>query len=421
MKKLSYLLFLLPFALQAQNGKVYGAYPEPASARDAFSRVRVSEPFGLSDIQFQYGLNPLLFDTITVGTGTSITHDVTNRNADLKFTASPTGSKVYMQSFEFFRYQAGKSQQVFVTFNLHGGKANIVKSAGLSDGKNGVELVLSGTTPQFRILSGTDEGSETVSQSFWNIDKFDGTGPSKITIDFTKVQILILDFQALYVGRVRVGFDIDGQVYYAHNFDHANVDTNPYFQTANLPIRVGMVSSATVTDSIAFVCSSVISEGGQEDISSYLFSVEGTVTAASGTDTYILGVQPATTFNGFVNRTKLILESIDIVVTGNNPIMYKVAIGQALTGATPATINSFCPFQSVTGTLSGTPSIVLAQGYCAATNNTKVSISKPIALRYPITLDHDGAVRDLGRIVVLVQGIGGTSATRCILNFKVNY
>ena len=411
-------LFLLPSVIYAQ---IYAVQPEPAAARDAFSRIRVSEPFGVFDGQFQYGLNPLLYDTITIGSGATITYDATNRNADLKFSSSPSASEVVMQTFEYFRYQAGKSQQIFVTFNMHGAHANIIKYAGYSDGNNGIELFLNGTTANFRILSDTQEGDETVPSGNWNIDKFDGTGPSGLTIDFTKVQILVVDFQALYVGRVRVGFDIDGIVYYAHEFLHANNDTYSYFQTANLPVRVGMYAGATATDSLDFICSAVISEGGQEDPSSYTFSVEGTVTAGSGTDTYIVGIQPDTLFGGFVNRTKLVLESVDVVVTGNSPVLYKVGIGQALTGATATEINNYCPADAVSGTLSGTPAIVLAQGYCAATSQNKSAISRPVSLRYPITLGHDGQPRDLGRITVTVNGVGGTSATRCVLNFKVTY
>jgi hypothetical protein len=44
----------------------------------------------------------------------------------------------------------------------------------------------------------------------------DGTGRSGITLDVTKTQIFIVDLEWLGVGRVRLGFVIDGKIYYCH-------------------------------------------------------------------------------------------------------------------------------------------------------------------------------------------------------------
>jgi hypothetical protein len=236
----------------------------------------------------------------------------------------------------------------------------------------------------------------------------------------TKTQILVLDFQALYVGSVRIGFDINGIIYYAHQFNHANIISSPYIQTANLPVRVGMTSSGTVTSTMNFICASVISEGGQEDNGSYHFAVEGTGTAGNNTDVHILSIQPDTLFKGLTNRQTIVFEGLDLLVTGNTPVRYSVVLGQALTGQTATNVSeTYSGVDAVTGTLSGTAPIVIDMGYCAASNQTKSSISKSFDLRYPITLDHSGVIRNLGRISVLAYGIGATSAVRVVLKFKI--
>lgn len=394
--------------------------PELVSSNfDAFGRLRASNPTSLFDAQLTYGLAPLLYEPITAESGATVTHDSTNHMALMTFSDTPNGGMAYMQTYDFFRYQPGKSQMIFVTFNIKGGVANVVKFAGYSDGNNGVEFVMNGLTPMVRILSDTNAGDASVSQVDWNVDTMDGTGPSGITMDFTKTQILVIDLQALYVGEVRVGFNIDGSTYYVHHFNHANVETVPYIQSANLPVRCGMTCSGTVSTTMNFVCCSVISEGGQEDNLGFLFSAEGTVTAGSGTDTHILSVQPKTTFNSLTNRTKFVLESVDVIVTGNNPVLWKLCIGQALTSTSLTDVNTtYSAVQTIAGTLSGSPAIVVAQGYVGATATTKQSITKPTSVKYPITLNQAGAARDLGRVTVLVQGVGGTSATRCVLNWK---
>ena len=70
------------------------------------------------------------------------------------------------------------------------------------------------------------------------------------------------------------------------------------------------------------------------------------------------------------------------------------------------------------GTLDGTPALVLQQGYVAASATTKGTSSPRISSKIPITLDAAGAVRDNGTYTVLVNGVGGTSATRVILNWR---
>ncbi len=388
---------------------------------DAFSRLRVSSSHSIFDSQLTYDLQPLVFEQITNGSGATITHDSTNRMALMTFSSTPTGGKAIMQTYEHFRYVSGNSQLCLMTFNFGASVSNVLKFAGYSDGTNGIEFQLNGSTKQFSILSATTLGTETVTQSSWNVDKLDGTGASGITLDTTKTNILVIDFQALYVGRVRIGFDIGGVVVYAHEFLHANVSLYPYFQTANLPIRCGMTCTGTVSATMNFICCTVQKENGGLSVEGYDFSQSASVTAASGARTHLLSIQPRTTFNSITNRCKLILEGIDIVVTGNNPIKWELCLGDVLTGTT--TFNNVnTTYSSVdyntAGTTSGSPSIIIATGYVPASNQAKAADHMDVPFKYPICLDAAGAVRTLGRLTLLVQGIGGTSATQGAIKWR---
>lgn len=392
---------------------------------DAFSRLRVSQGTGLFDCQFTYNLRPLLFEQLTAngGGGTaSIAHDATNRCATMTFTNALTGAYSYMQSFEHIPYQPGKGQLAFLTFSFIEAKADVLKFVGLSTRSNGIELQLNGTSGARLVLySDTDVGDETVTQANWNIDTMDGRGDSRINIDWTKSHILVIDYQALYVGRVRVGFDIDGVVYYVHQFTHANEDATPYIQTATLPVRCGMSATATVSTTMRFICCSVISEGGTEDTSGSSFSVEGTVTASSGARTHILSVRPKTTFNSIANRIKFALDSVEVLVTGTNPIYWELCLGQAISGTTTyndvnATYSGF--EYNTAGTISGSPALVIASGYVNSSATNRGAVSRQQVAKYPITLDASGAVRANGTLTLIVTGIGGTSACRAAFNWR---
>lgn len=389
---------------------------------DAFSNLRVAPPSFVADGQLTYDLQPILYQQVTSANG-GIAHDATNRCATLTLTAAESGEDTYMQSYSHYRYQAGRGQEVFITWAGHSLTSNCEMYVRYGNGNNGIGFASDGTLTgsRFEILSDTGNGDQSAAQSSWNRDKLDGTGKSGYTLDPTKTHILVIDVQALYVGRVRCGFDIDGAIIWAHEFYHANFIDVPYIQTANLPIRAGIkATDDAATGSMRFICSCVLSRGGQERIAGYDFSVEGTVTAGSGARTHLLSVRPKTTFNSITNRVEFVLEDIEMLVTGNSPIYWELCLGQALTTPTYADANAtYSAFEYADAeTLSGSPAVVFASGYCAASNQAKGVANRGLTNRYPITLDVAGAVRDMGTLTLLVTGVGGASACRGTIHWK---
>lgn len=391
---------------------------------DAFSNNRVAPPSFVADGQLTYDLQPLLYEQITAGDGT-VTHDATNRCARLRInTATASGENAIMQSFQHYRYQAGRAQEVFITFcfNADTGVAGVRRFAEYGEGSNGIGFQLTSAGKALFINSDTASGDQLVLQGDWNLDTLDGSGPSGITLDTSKTQILVMDIQALYVGRVRCGFDIDGVIYWVHEFRNANVHAVPYIQSANLPIRVGIESTAATEtdDDMLFICSCVLSRGGQDRVAGYNFSVAGTVTAVSGARTHLLSVRPKTVFNGITNRVEFVLEDIEVIATGSSPIYWELVLGQALTTPTYADANAvYSAFEYAEAeTLSGNPAIVIASGFVAASVQSKSSTDRSINNRYPLTLDAAGAVRDLGTLTLLVTGIGGASACRGQMHWR---
>jgi hypothetical protein len=106
-----------------------------------------------------------------------------------------------------------------------------------------------------------------VVQSSWNLDKLDGTGASGLTLNLSRAQILVIDFQWLGVGRVRIGFDIDGILVYVHEFLHANETSVVYMSSGNQPIRYELTHNGTgESSSLEVICATAISEGGLEKL-----------------------------------------------------------------------------------------------------------------------------------------------------------
>lgn len=255
-----------PYGADSTN-PVYIAFPP--SATDAFARLRVSNPYTLFDSQNRYAIDSQ-YDTATTGTGT--TSFLTNEaSVKLEVTGAGVGS-VVRQTFRSFPYQPGKGLLVMATFVMDGStSANLTQRVGYFSTQNGVFFQKVGSTYSFVLRSyvtGVASDARTANQSSWNGDKLNGSGPSGLTLDPSKAQIFWVDFEWLGVGNVRCGFVINGQFIVCHTFQNANQIANVYMTTAILPVRYEITSATSaVAASMKQICSTVISEGGYEQVS----------------------------------------------------------------------------------------------------------------------------------------------------------
>jgi hypothetical protein len=238
------------------------------TALDSFGRLRTSTPLTLFDSTNRYESDPH-FDTST-STGGSVTHLPNESTVRMDVTTS-SGSEVVRQSFKVFPYQPGKSLLVLATFVMNAAKTNLRQRVGYFSTQNGVFLQQSNSTVSFVLRSytgGSVDESRTVNQADWNGDKLDGTGKSGITLDLTKSQILFMDFEWLGVGSIRCGFVVNGEFIIAHTFHNANLYNAVYMTTAVLPIRYEITNTGSTASSSSMkqICSSVLSEGGYEQV-----------------------------------------------------------------------------------------------------------------------------------------------------------
>jgi hypothetical protein len=111
-----------------------------------------------------------------------------------------------------------------------------------------VESIASNTSmfifPEYRgpsIVSGGVVSKVTdfkVPQSQFNIDKLDGTGPSGMNLNLSKMQMFYIDYAWYGAGAIRFGVkDELGEVIYVHRMAHANSKTSAYMRSGNLPAR----------------------------------------------------------------------------------------------------------------------------------------------------------------------------------------
>jgi hypothetical protein len=232
---------------------------------DAFGRLRTSTPFTLFDSSHRFADNGLW--STSTATGGTATFNAAQGLVDLDVTAA-SGSEVVRETTKVFSYQPGKSLLVLNTFVMSTAKTNLRQRIGYYGANNGYYLEQNNTTVSFverSFVTGVVVNTP-VAQASWNVDPMDGSGPSGITLDLTKAQILFMDLEWLGVGTVRIGFVIDGNFYVCHKFHHANIIASTYITTASLPLRYEITNTGATSgaSTLKQICSTVLSEGGYQ-------------------------------------------------------------------------------------------------------------------------------------------------------------
>ena len=339
-------------------------------AVDAFGRSRVSQPFTLFDSFSRYDADDKILSSTTGGA--TVTYE--EHSSSVLMTVSASGDQVIRETSRTFAYQPGKSLQILNTFCLAATDSNVRQRVGYFSSENGIFIQQVGTQTSL-VLRSKSSGSvvETiVNQADWNMDKLDGSGVSRKTLDPTKSHIFFVDIEWLGVGSVRAGFVIDGQLLHCHTFHHANNIETTYMTTACLPCRAEITATGTTAPvSMRQICMSVISEGGY-DLRGKPLTINLPVNAPKDmpvANTYypILSVRLKNTrLDGIV-----IPRGISLSAVGNNGyIHYRLVSGTTLTGANwvSAGANSCIEYDmSATAVTGGS---ALSSGYTAITNQS---------------------------------------------------
>jgi hypothetical protein len=310
---------------------------------DAFGRFRVSEPFTLFDSQNRYAEDDQ-FSSSTTGAGSTVTFATNESSVNLN-VGTVSGGKTVRQTFRRMPYQPGKSMLILTTFCMNAAKANLRQRIGYFDDNNGIFLEKNGTSnPSFTIrtnTSGTPVNTNTASQSSWNGDKLDGTGPSGLTLDLTTVQIFWTDLEWLGVGNVRCGFVINGQLIVCHTFQCANQTgkTKVYMETAILPVRYEIENTDTTATSSTLkqICSTVISEGGyQQTVQDTIARRTAILGTISTTFLPLVSIRLKSTSAGAV----VLLNRVNVLPTTNQSYEICIMKNSTLTGASWTSLSS---------------------------------------------------------------------------------
>jgi len=378
----------------------YGSSSNPSTVTfaggnvDAFGRLRVSSPFTIFDSQSRFA--PDIHYSYVTGTGGTTSYNTNQSSVSLNATTS-SGSTAVAQTFRVFPYQPGKSMLIYQTFVMNAAKANLTQRVGLFSAYNGVYLEQGANGVTFVIRTytgGSVDDSRYVAQADWNGDKLNGTGPSGLTLDLTKTQILFFDVEWLGVGNVRCGFIINGQYILCHTFQNANqpTSTKVYMQTATLPLRYEITNAAATASAstLTMICATVISEGGYDQVSAPQIArpTGNGVTIANNTGltfTPLVSIRINSSYFGAV----IILSIVNFVATAQGNYEVVLVRNPTLTGATfaaGAISSSMVDVDTAATACTATADNIVQTDYVVSTNQGSVPIIAPFGYNFDLQL-----------------------------------
>jgi hypothetical protein len=336
---------------------------------DSFGRKRVSQLRTQIDIKHTNDERDLFIEKLTNGAAT-IARDAAN--SMMTMTTTNSGDYAIAKTYQSFAYLSGKSSVIYMTFSGIENTTDVIKRVGYFSSSesapytadiDGIYLETDGTDLSFNVAkNGT---INKITQSNWNIDKLDGTGDSGVTLDISKAQILVMDFEYLGTGGVRFGFVVDNETIYAHIDKHANISTTPYMLRSNQPLRWELRQNGATAASMNYICAMVASEGDTGDVGESLSVNSGTTQLDAnviGTRYNAVAIRLKSTITGAVVN----IDEISTLATTVDNFLWEIVINPTIAGTSTfisggASTSVEYVFGDTTNTVTG--GTVLHSGY----------------------------------------------------------
>ncbi|MCK5606561.1 hypothetical protein KAR91_31955 [Candidatus Pacearchaeota archaeon] len=308
----------------------------------------------------------------TVGIGSTIFHDRDNGAVILQ-VGQNNGDSAVRISHIYTSYVPGTGHAIFETFLLGAAVENVECTVGYGNFENG--LFLNQTLSGRRFIRRTKASGSVVDvpteQADWNVDKFDGFGPSGKTLDPTKSSFLFIDYAWQGAGPIRMGLFVDGIPFTAHEFRFFDVLDTVFMSTPSLPVfyEIKNTGDTVSTNVLKEFCTAVMSEGGEE-LTGVGFSVSVETTPRSiTTNEPILAIRLKNTFGGGPNRKTIRLSNAGAFATDNGIHFDIIHLHDPTDIA--ATWNdvgggSAVEFSTDITVVTGNPSHKIDEGYAAA-------------------------------------------------------
>lgn len=354
----------------------------------AFGLAKVQEDYPQIQLDFRHGLSSRFTQSTVTGTGTITAYSSSN----LAFisTGASTNSSANLSSLRCLKYSGGQGGNIMFTGIFSSGVAGNTQVYGCGTSMYGFFFGYNGT--QFGVLWRQNGVDNWISQSNWNVDKMDGTGPSAQVINPQKGNVYRITFQWLGFGMVTFMMEhtLSGTFVPVHRIQYANTYLLPTVNDPSFPMYIQSTNTTNATNvAIQSTCFAAMLEGTPVFLG-LTFGIDNTKTMTTTTLTNIITLKCKTTLNAetLMHHIPVLMKMLSISTNGNKPATVYL-IASATLGGTPSytdisTVDSVISYDTNGTTVTGGTQIA-AFAFASADSRT-ISLNDLNFILYPGTL-----------------------------------
>jgi len=217
---------------------------DPSVQRTSKNRRKISTSRQIFFNTYQYNKDPQIWDEAVTGTASS-TFSKFAAGVFLE-VGNTAGDEIVRQTRNVIQYIPGRSNEVTFAVKLNPFEEGVRKRFGVFDEFNGTYFEKGVDDYYLVIRKNTPNGiiEERIARADWNVDPFDGTGPSQLAFQEDKIQMFSLEYEWYGVGVVEYKVIFDNNAYPLHRFNSANINEVPWSNTPFVPVRFELTNVA---------------------------------------------------------------------------------------------------------------------------------------------------------------------------------
>lgn len=231
-------------------------------------------------------------------------------------------------------------------------------------------------------LEGSAPTENIIAQANWNIDKMDGTGPSGMTLDPTKLNVFDIQFQYLGAGNIFLSIEdvSTGRFQLVHIMLHAGTGTTPTFRNPTFRLSLIGKTDAGFSGAAQTIKSSSLAGfiEGKEAHFGVRHNASATITTNGTTEVVSLVLHNEETRNGTRNKVEVFPDHLTLINESTRSIHVDIY-------ENPTHINSGVALTAVNSTsvlLAGTGVGIRTSGKLFLTVSLTASQSKDLNIEH---------------------------------------
>lgn len=266
-----------------------------------------------AQVDFIYGINT------QTGTTSVTTTGVVDTNASrlrIQTGIGAAGAGTY-QTTRICRYRQGEGMVARFTGVWASNAANSTQVIGVGNTQVGYFFGYNGTAFGVSLRNGGSDG--WVAQTAWNGDKCDGTGASGFNWNKTFGNVMQIKYPFLGYGCITfwVLNPVTNAWILCHTIQYPNTSASVQLSNASFPFYANAVNTGNTSNLIMYVGSAAVFISGIREYLGPQWGIDNLKNTIT-TETNILSLRNATTYNGVANTALIRLRSISYSADGGN-------------------------------------------------------------------------------------------------------